>query len=324
MTTRSRTAEFIAIRNQFPKTKTLQLTVVDPLYVAVEEIKTIYSANIKAIISASIALNKIYESIFYDTDRDAVSREMQLSAVISTKSQECYRAVSDLSDIRDELQKKNSSTHSTIVGNIITGLKMEYTDALKIVKATEARKNHIMNPPQIFESTDSKYLKPNDNKCLKSTDSKYLRSNDSKYLNPNDSKYLRSTDSKCLRLTEQSSLDSNGLRNSEPLLSLEMNDLDADEYAEARFQNILKVSKNVTLVNSLMKELNMTVLQQGTILDNISYNIEQAHEKVESGTKQLEKADKHQKTGSNVSNKILGGLAATIVTLSVILGIKKR
>lgn len=44
-----------------------------------------------------------------------------------------------------------------------------------------------------------------------------------------------------------------------------------------------------------MRDLSVLVIDQGTILDRIDYNIEQTSEHVEKAVEQLQKADKHQK-----------------------------
>lgn len=44
-----------------------------------------------------------------------------------------------------------------------------------------------------------------------------------------------------------------------------------------------------------MKDLSTLVIDQGTILDRIDYNMEQVATAVEEGVKELQKADKHQK-----------------------------
>jgi hypothetical protein len=96
-----------------------------------------------------------------------------------------------------------------------------------------------------------------------------------------------------------------------------------DDQLRDREMQIVQVAKSVHEVHSIMGELNMMVVTQGTILDTIGHNIEIAATKVKSGTKDLSKADAHQKKASSASNKILGGLAAAVAILGISLGIKK-
>ena len=47
-------------------------------------------------------------------------------------------------------------------------------------------------------------------------------------------------------------------------------------------------------VNQIFKDLSLMVHEQGDMIDNIECNVEDAHDRVEEGNKQLVQARKHQ------------------------------
>ena len=68
-----------------------------------------------------------------------------------------------------------------------------------------------------------------------------------------------------------------------------------NERASEREKEIIKVAQSINELAQLFKELNVLVLEQGTILDRIDYNIEQTAVKVKQGVQELEKADEYSK-----------------------------
>lgn len=68
-----------------------------------------------------------------------------------------------------------------------------------------------------------------------------------------------------------------------------------------RDREIQKIAKNIEELASIFKELAVLVIDQGTVLDRIDYNMEQVVEKTKSGTEQLKKARQHQKQGASRS-----------------------
>ena len=96
------------------------------------------------------------------------------------------------------------------------------------------------------------------------------------------------TDSKAV-LADEDALDRGFSHEQEQALE-EMN-----ERASEREKEIIKVAQSINELAQLFKELNVLVIEQGTILDRIDYNIEQTSVKVKQGVQELEKADDYSK-----------------------------
>ena len=67
-----------------------------------------------------------------------------------------------------------------------------------------------------------------------------------------------------------------------------------------RDEEITRIAKSIEELAQIFKELAVLVIDQGTILDRIDYNMESAVEHVKEGVKQLEKAEEHQKNAMSV------------------------
>merc|ERR1719198_94594 len=63
-----------------------------------------------------------------------------------------------------------------------------------------------------------------------------------------------------------------------------------------RDEEIQKIARSIQELSEIFKELAVLVIDQGTILDRIDFNMEQVVEHVEEGIKQLEKAEEYQKS----------------------------
>eukprot|EP01135_Chromosphaera_perkinsii_P005353 Nk52_evm34s343 gene=Nk52_evmTU34s343 len=61
-----------------------------------------------------------------------------------------------------------------------------------------------------------------------------------------------------------------------------------------REKEIAQIAKSIIELNEVFKEMSVLVIDQGTILDRIDYNIEQVTESVDRGYKQLKKAEEYQ------------------------------
>ena len=70
---------------------------------------------------------------------------------------------------------------------------------------------------------------------------------------------------------------------------------DLTEAVRSRDQEIAKIAQSIEELGTIFKELAVLVIDQGTILDRIDYNMEAVVEHTKTGIKQLEKAEKSQK-----------------------------
>jgi len=90
--------------------------------------------------------------------------------------------------------------------------------------------------------------------------------------------------------------------------------------ASERDKQIIQIAQAVNELAQVFKELNILVIEQGTILDRIDYNIEQALVKVKAGTKELVDAETISRKSRSL--KCILCLLVMIIILSIILAVK--
>ncbi|XP_064599143.1 syntaxin-16-like [Liolophura sinensis] len=84
-----------------------------------------------------------------------------------------------------------------------------------------------------------------------------------------------------------------------------------------REKEIAQIVKSINDLNEIFKDLGSMIVDQGTILDRIDYNIEHATTTVEKGLQQLQKAEKYQK--KNRKMFIILILFVVVIILIIIL-----
>mmetsp|Transcript_3698 Transcript_3698/g.6130 ORF Transcript_3698/g.6130 Transcript_3698/m.6130 type:complete len:318 (+) Transcript_3698:107-1060(+) len=70
---------------------------------------------------------------------------------------------------------------------------------------------------------------------------------------------------------------------------------DTEDLVNQRDEEITRIAKSIEELAQIFKELAVLVIDQGTVLDRIDYNMEHAVEHAREGVKQLSKAEEHQK-----------------------------
>ncbi|XP_069808491.1 syntaxin-16 isoform X3 [Dendropsophus ebraccatus] len=90
---------------------------------------------------------------------------------------------------------------------------------------------------------------------------------------------------------------------------------------EEREREIRQIVQSISDLNEIFRELATMVVEQGTVLDRIDYNVEQSCVKTEEGLKQLQKAEQYQKKNRKML-VILILFILVIVLIVVLIGVK--
>ncbi|GAB1607315.1 syntaxin-16-like [Argonauta hians] len=86
---------------------------------------------------------------------------------------------------------------------------------------------------------------------------------------------------------------------------------------QQRESEIVKIVSSIQDLNEIFKDLSSMIVDQGTILDRIDYNVEMANVQIEKGLVQLKKAETHQKKSRKML--IITVLSIIIIILIIIL-----
>jgi syntaxin 16 len=92
------------------------------------------------------------------------------------------------------------------------------------------------------------------------------------------------------------------------------------DYIDQRDKEIMEIANSIEDLAIVFKELAVLVIDQGTILDRIDYNMEVAVDRVDDGVVQLEKARKYQKASRPI--KCICFLVLVIFILIIMLIMK--
>jgi len=86
-----------------------------------------------------------------------------------------------------------------------------------------------------------------------------------------------------------------------------------------RDQEITKVLQSINDLAQIMQDLSVMVIDQGTILDRIDYNMEQVAVSIEEGVKHLHKAEKKQKGSCRILCITVLGVAVVLMMIILVL-----
>lgn len=78
---------------------------------------------------------------------------------------------------------------------------------------------------------------------------------------------------------------------------------------------MIKISKSILELNSLFKDISGLILDQGTILDRIDYNVEKSALRIKSAYESVQKAEKYQGNGKLKLILVLAGIAIFLMLL---------
>jgi hypothetical protein len=123
-------------------------------------------------------------------------------------------------------------------------------------------------------------------------------------------------------LNNNTMIDLDVLEEDENKQGNEMINDDIEVRITRREQKILKLSETINDILTISKQLQSSVVLNGTILDRIDYNIETSLYKIVKGNKNLQSAEKYQLKGSKCKNTCLFMLLAIVVVLVLVLALK--
>ncbi|KAG0675498.1 hypothetical protein C6P40_001561 [Pichia californica] len=261
-------------------------------------------------------LNKKYKEVLLPQfDDDVIQGEMkrvnELSNNITNELRMIYKVINELQKLDENLLNKEKEDN-----------EIGFKDISNPIKGTRILINNLKKKFAIvsqelsgeFREMQGKYIR-----YLKKDE--FKDNNDNNNNNDYDNNNINVEDYSRNAMVESSKQIES--QQSQIQLQINKNELiDDQQYLLEREREIYKISQNVVEISIIFKELENIVIDQGTILDNIEYNIDKASENVKGAHQQLNKAESYQKQTRKC--KIVLFLVLLIFLLLMILMVKPK
>uniref|UniRef100_A0A7S2ZBV7 t-SNARE coiled-coil homology domain-containing protein n=1 Tax=Rhodosorus marinus TaxID=101924 RepID=A0A7S2ZBV7_9RHOD len=130
-----------------------------------------------------------------------------------------------------------------------------------------------------------------------------------------NSALIQQKNSQLVMLDDDPGENANGGFSQEQLLEVQQVDLHLDE----RNQEIDRIASSIQDLATVMKDMSQLVIEQGTVLDRIDYNIEESQFKTQEATEQLRQAERYQRRGISFAIVMCLLLGCFIMGIIVIL-----
>ena len=150
---------------------------------------------------------------------------------------------------------------------------------------------------------------------FRSSQSHYVKQIDARKRNVDT--FLLSSDSN--NPYESSFLSQEAAQTDEELTVDQIQQIIANEHmVKEREREVIKISKSILELNTLFKDLAVLVVDQGTILDRIDFNIEQTSMRIKAAHRHVQKAYEGHKSRKMQCIVILAGIAMFLMLLLIL------
>jgi hypothetical protein len=93
-----------------------------------------------------------------------------------------------------------------------------------------------------------------------------------------------------------------------------------DEFIQERYEGMERLERTMQDVNDIYRDLSVIVHHQGDMLDNIEMNVTVGADRVAAGTRELGRAERHQRNAQRSKCWLLAVLLVVLAILALILG----
>ena len=278
---------------------------------------------------------KYREVLLPQFDDDLIQSEMKIVNDISNRITDeirmIYNVINELQKLDktlEEIEYENNEFNSGSFKDINNGETFKGTRILvsNLKKKFATVAQSLSGEFREMQGKYIKYLKKDEDILDSNSSGKFKDNFDSLV---DDSKDIESySRTAMLESSKQIELQSSQMQNqgqgqSQIQINRDENSLvDDQQYLLEREREIYKISQNVVEISMIFKELENIVIDQGTILDNIEYNLSRTTENVQGAHKQLNKAEGYQRQTRKC--KIVLFLVLLIFLLLMILMVKPR
>lgn len=241
-------------------------------------------------------------SIFSDESESAANQSYEIE--IEFKCQEINKLFNRLHSLMSQMQGlSEAKPHSKIIKNVFQWQCKEIQELTHKYRSTQ---RNYLNKCTENDKIDEQFV------ITFETNDNILAANGSHSLQNDSSGHLSNDDS--IQFFED-------LKPSQTQQQMQLSSLMDNEYLRSREQEMTTIVKSIAELNQIFHDINTLVINQGSVLDRIDYNVETVQHRVEEGVLALSKAEKSMRSARKM--KLILVLSAIVILMLIYLIIFK-